>query len=354
MESLLHLLADLRRRDVKLWLESDKLRYSAPKDALSTAMVDQLRANKEEIIAFLLGNAAAAALPHKIEAWTAAHGHPIPLSSSQQRPGFLEQLEGRTAVYNRPMAWLRPLAPAPRATTRVIAFPHGGGSPTGFLPWRGHLPDSLAAFVVQLPGRWERLNEPAHTRLDPLLDALLAGLLPTLAPPFVLFGVSMGALVAFELARALVRSGGPLPSLLVVAAYPAPHLPNPLHAHRDSLRLALGDPPDTAALARHGLVPDGLLDPDALRLVLPALRADIELVLHHEHRPGPPLPLPILVLGGLADPLVTRAQLDAWVEHTAADFAVQQLPGGHLFYRTHPDATLRALSRALSSHGAPP
>ena len=55
----------------------------------------------------------------------------------------------------------------------------------------------------------------------------------------------------------------------------------------------------------HPLLVDGS-DPEALRMVLPPLRADLEVVLHHEHRPGPPLPLPIHALGGRADPLVTR------------------------------------------------
>ena len=244
--------------------------------------------------------------------------------------------------------WLYPLATSPRATTRVIAFPHGGGGPAGFLPWRGLVPDALAVDVVQLPGRWERMHEPPHLRLGPLVDALLAALRPTLTPPFVFFGVSMGALVAYELTRALQRAGAPLPQQLFVAAYPAPDLQNPLHAHRDALRQALGDPPDPPALARHGLLPAGLRDPEALRMVLPPLRADLEVVLHHEHRPGPPLPLPIHALGGRGDPLVTREHLAGWIRHTAADFGLHMLPGGHLFYRTDPEPTLRALAARMT------
>ena len=51
--------------------------------------------------------------------------------------------------------------------------------------------------------------------------------------PFALFGHSMGALVGFELARALRRRRLPAPERLFVSAFRAPHLPQrrpPLHA----------------------------------------------------------------------------------------------------------------------------
>ncbi|MDC0667762.1 type I polyketide synthase [Nannocystis radixulma] len=248
-----------------------------------------------------------------------------------------------------PDRWLRPLGPSlARPRLRLVCFPHSGAGPTAFQPWRGRLPADITAHAVQLPGRWERAGEPAFVRMEPLLDALLPALAPVLEPPFVLFGASMGALVAHALTCALRRAGRPLPEQLVVAAYPAPHLPNPLERHRAVLREALrDDSPDRSVLARLGLIPDVLHDPAVLRLLIPALRADFELVLDHEPRRELPLPLPILALGGADDPEVGRDQLAAWIGHTAADFSLRVLPGGHLFFRTHPDATLQALAHAL-------
>ena len=252
-------------------------------------------------------------------------------------------------------AWLRTLAAPARPATRLIAFPHGGAGPSAFLPWRSHLPDDLAVDVIQLPGRWERLHEPPHARMAPLLAAMLAELAPLLEPPFAFFGVSMGALVAHEFTRALLRAGGPAPSHLIVAAYPAPDLPNPLLARADLLReLGSDDPARLAAtLTRQGLVPDALTSPESLRLLLPALRADLELVLHHPHHPDAPLPLPITALGGVDDPIVTREQLAAWARHSARDFALRLLPGPHLFYRSHPRETLHALAQALACERTP-
>ena len=83
-------------------------------------------------------------------------------------------------------------------------------------------------------------------------------------------------------------------------------------------------------------------------MLLPALRADLELVLHHRHHADDPLPVPITALGGEDDPDIAREQLAGWLRHTARDFALRMLPGPHLFYRTHPQATLRALLQALA------
>ena len=139
------------------------------------------------------------------------------------------------------------------------------------------------------------------------------------------------------------------------AAYPAPDLPNPLLARADLLReLGSDDPARLAAtLTRQGLVPDALTSPESLRLLLPALRADLELVLHHPHHPDAPLPLPITALGGVDDPSVTREQLAAWARHSARDFALRLLPGPHLFYRSHPRETLHALAQALACERTP-
>ena len=248
-----------------------------------------------------------------------------------------------------PSPWLRAIGPIPTSPRlRLICFPHSGAGPTAFAPWRDKLPPDVLTLAVQLPGRWERHAELPLTRMDPLIDALLPALAPALTAPFVFFGVSMGALVAYTLTCALRRAGLPLPAHLFISAYPAPHLPNPLLRHRDVLREALHhDSGAHPALRRLGLIPDALQTPDSLRLLIPALRGDFELVLNHEPRDESPLPISLTALGGLEDPEVSRDQLAAWLPHTAADFALRMLPGGHLTFRTHPQATLAAITPVL-------
>ena len=121
--------------------------------------------------------------------------------------------------------WLTCIHPRPGADVRLIGFPHAGGGASVFRGWADRLPESVEMCAVQLPGRETRFREPAFTRLSSLVTALTEALRPYLERPFAFFGHSMGALLAFELARRLNGDSGPQPVRLFVAACAAPQTP---------------------------------------------------------------------------------------------------------------------------------
>src|SRR5262245_63225231 len=114
----------------------------------------------------------------------------------------------RSAVTER---WLAYVSPRPAASVRLFCFPYAGGGASVFRGWADCLPGAVEVCPVQMPGRETRFREPAFTRLPPLVEALAASLRPHLDRPFAFFGHSLGALVAFELARRLRRDRGPEP-----------------------------------------------------------------------------------------------------------------------------------------------
>lgn len=154
----------------------------------------------------------------------------------------------------------------------------------------------------------------------------------------------MGALLAFELARALRADGAPLPARLVASALRAPHLPPlgpPIH-----------DLPDAEFVERLRVLdgtPAEVLDNERLlRLFLRAVRADLracELWTYHD---APPLAVPITAFGGRSDPQVDEAGLRAWERHTSAAFDVERFDGGHFFLHSRRDEVLSALRARLA------
>ncbi|MDC0676172.1 type I polyketide synthase [Sorangium atrum] len=260
----------------------------------------------------------------------------------------------RAPAPDRGDRWIRRFATgaAGKPRLRLFCFPHGGGSASAYSAWPRSLPPDIEVCAVQLPGRQERLAEPPITQIGPLVEAVAAAIEPYLDVPYALFGASKGALVAFELARELRRRGAPAPEHLLVAAYPAPHLPNPLRARADMVAsLRAEDASAIDALRRFGLVPEALLDPDVLRIALQALRADAEVILGYEHREEPPLTVPVSVFGGSEDVDIPRDDLLGWARHTDGAFELLVLPGPHLFFQTGATRLLRAIARSLS--GAP-
>jgi medium-chain acyl-[acyl-carrier-protein] hydrolase len=239
--------------------------------------------------------------------------------------------------------WLAPARPRAQAEVRLFCFPYAGGGASIFRGWADGLPDAVEACPVQLPGREARFREAAFTRLRPLVESLAAGLRPHLDRPFAFFGHSLGALVAFELARRLARDGRPGPVHLFVSGCVAPQT-----ATRETSIHTLPDAEFREELRRLNGTPAAALDDDELmELVLPTLRADFALYETYAFDPGPPLACPITALGGLGDDGVGSQDLDAWREQTTGPFRMRMLPGDHFFVHTARTPLLRAVEQAL-------
>jgi medium-chain acyl-[acyl-carrier-protein] hydrolase len=219
------------------------------------------------------------------------------------------------------------LGPNRAAERRLFCLPGAGGSAATFRGWSARLPSEIEVVGVQLPGRGHLVAEPPYRGMRPLVIDLAAAMTGLLDRPFMLFGHSMGALVAFELARELRRVDAVTPIALFAAACPAPQLPRrqkPLHA-LPSTQL-------WAEIRRLGGTPDPVLQSEDLMAMLePALRADLAICETYEYLDDRPLDCPLTVIAGADDDDVSAAELEAWRTQTSSSFRVEMLRGGHFF-----------------------
>jgi surfactin synthase thioesterase subunit/glycosyltransferase involved in cell wall biosynthesis len=219
---------------------------------------------------------------------------------------------------------------ATEAPPRVFYFPFAGELAPAF-------PALARACALLLPGRGRRSAEAPFTHMGPLAQTLAAAIEKYLAPPFAFVGHSLGAIVAFEVARELRRRGMPLPALLIASAARAPqfrrdHVPPP--------------EPSDAELLREAGLPD---DAAVRRSALPALRADTHLYRHYIYSDDAPLPCPIRAYGGVDDPQISHAHLEAWSEQTTGSFAIRQFAGGHFYQKERREEFESALAEDLGA-----
>lgn len=235
--------------------------------------------------------------------------------------------------------WFPNLEPA---GFRLFCFPHAGGGTLLYRSWQSRISGVTPAC---LPGREHRLREPAFEDMPELIPALADAISPHLNHPFAFFGHSMGAAIAFELARELQERKLPSPQALVVSAARAPrfrlnHVPGP-------------DPTDEefiAELRRLQGVPAELLDsPDAMRILLPVLKADARLYRRYVYRAGPRLGMPVYAYTGRADPNVRMEHIEPWREQTTGRFTVREFDGGHFYLHERRDEFLTVLAGDLDS-----
>lgn len=235
--------------------------------------------------------------------------------------------------------------PRPRQHPRVrlFCFPYAGGSSLVYRQWPDGLPADVELCAVQLPGRGNRLREPAYTQLPPLVEVLSTALLPYLDVPFAFFGHSMGATIGFELARSLRRARAPEPFHLFVSGRRAPQSPD-----TDPPSYHLPEPAFVEQLRQLNGTPKEVLEhPEMMQLLLPLLRADFQLIQTYAYKPGPPLACPITAFGGVQDLDAGRDLLELWREQTTAGFSLHMLPGDHFFLHTSRDLLLQTISRKL-------
>lgn len=201
---------------------------------------------------------------------------------------------------------------------------------------------------MELPGRGRRLDKSLPDDLTTLAGRLADEIHDELCAPYALFGHSLGAVLAFELARALRDRGSPAPAALFASGSAAP-------SRRDNSGFA-GENSDAELIERlrryKGTPEEVFANDELMRLTLPVLRADFRMLSRYRHRAGPPLACPIHVLGG-RDDAATLDQLLAWRADSAPGFSLSLFDGGHFFINESQGAVL-ALVRDRLHAAAPP
>jgi pyochelin biosynthesis protein PchC len=234
----------------------------------------------------------------------------------------------------------RPIETPP--SMRLVGLPHAGGAASLFRTWGRNLPAGVDLLAACYPGRQERIGEPCLTSLDELADAVAEALRPLLDVPVALFGHSMGASVAHEVAVRLAGRGQPPVALFVSGRLP-PHRLRPRNVSR------AGDDALVADVVRlGGTSAEVLADPDIRAMVLPALRGDYRIV--DGYRPGqhPVLDLPITAYLGLDDPETNLTEMREWALLTTGRCETIPYRGGHFFLTEHETDLVTDVHRRLS------
>lgn len=245
--------------------------------------------------------------------------------------------------------WFSVLPGSRAPLCRLYCLPYAGAGHTAYRHWRPLLSDQLELALAKLPGRGDRYKDPRPASIAELADQIADAIASQGPHRFALFGHSMGALTAFEVARRLVQRHGLAPEALFVSGRRAPTAPGSL-----SKVLQLDDDGFLAHVRAMGGFPDELLaHEEAVAFFLPIIRADFVWVDQHRHQPGPPLPCPIAVFGGTNDGSAPVELLAGWSQETNAGCSTELYEGGHFFLFPHQQAVLARVQQQLGLAAMP-
>ena len=233
--------------------------------------------------------------------------------------------------------------------TRVnlVCLPFGGAGASFYHPWSALAGDDLRVVPLQLPGRERRIDEEPFHDVQAATTALLADVRAVLhgGGRVALFGHSVGAVLAYELAHRL--DSAPEFDVLRLFVSGAADPATGLSSNATGL-------PDEEFLAKvnelTGYRHEALDDPEMRELLLPALRGDM--AMHETYVPTTTvLGVPVTALRGEHDSQVGRAQAAAWAGFTNRDFRLVELPGEHMYIAESAPELVRVIVAQLAEPG---
>lgn len=214
----------------------------------------------------------------------------------------------------------------PHAQMRLLCFHHAGGGASSFRTWMAAMPSYLELVAYELPGHGARIREPLFTDMVAATHDIAPEIEAGLGLPYIIFGYSLGAHLAYRVSH-LLAARGHGPEELVVAGFGAPGSPR-----RRRRAHELSDAELVNVLRRFGGTPSAVFEcDDLLELVLPIFRADLLLSEAEAPEAEPPLSIPVTALGGMDDEVVPLDDLLRWRTKTTKRFRALLFPGGHFF-----------------------
>lgn len=239
-------------------------------------------------------------------------------------------------------SWVRRFHDAADARAQLVCFPHAGGSASYFFPVSAALSPEFDVRIIQYPGRQDRLREPFVETVNALAEHAYTALLSVVDRPVALFGHSMGAQVAFEVACRFERSAGIRPATVFVSASRAPSCVRAEHVQ-------LGDDAAVVEYMRKlgGTDPRLLEDAELRQMVLPAFRNDFQATEQYRRGVDMPISAPIVVMTAVDDPRTTVDEAAAWGDHTSGGAEMNTFDGGHFYLERHANRVIAMIGERL-------
>lgn len=222
---------------------------------------------------------------------------------------------------------------------QVFCFPSAGSSASLYRTWCNYPNNtgSIDFIPVEIPGRGNHITSPAAASIDELVEAFLSVFSKVVRSPYIIYGHSFGAAVAFQVAYTLQERGFQLPEKLIVAGRHAPHMkdPNPMSS-------ASTDEEIIEEIKKMGGTPEVILNhPEMLQFTLSQLRADLRT--HESLRyTGQKLQIPIEAHCATQDD-ANKEVVEYWKEVTTDEFRSKEFEGHHFFIQALGDTYLDSL-----------
>lgn len=230
---------------------------------------------------------------------------------------------------------------------QIIVFPHAGGSRSYYMPMKKLEKYGAGVRLYEYAGRGSKYGEPFYSEQSDAVARIYRELFPHgAAEDCMLFGHSMGAIIAYEIAAEMVRreEDAHLRGLLVSASCPP--------ADVKSVQFDIDD--DTqlwSYIESLGGVDPRLQEyPEMMEIILRACRADFHLVDSYHYLPlKKPISAPVELFYSAGDhTLPEHPVLERWAEVTEDFRGCREFTGDHFYLQEHWEDLIRCIGEFMA------
>lgn len=215
----------------------------------------------------------------------------------------------------------------------LVCLPFCGGGAGAYAGWANAMPPGTDLATICYPGRDGRYLEEYARDWDALAEDVLAALATLTERPYVLFGHSLGGLLALDVTVRLLERDVPAPRSLVLSAVGAPRPGLPAKdMFPGTPWLESSDEEILEWMRTFGILPGYALDePDLRDMAVEIMRADIRVRDSYTCERDVTVDLPVQLLTGLSDTVIPPDAGERMKKVAVGGFRHDLLPGAHFY-----------------------
>lgn len=217
---------------------------------------------------------------------------------------------------------------------QLIAFPYAGGSQAIYWPIKEHLYKHIDMTVLEPPGRGGRFSEPPFFTIQQMVDDAMNWFRLHKPKRYVLFGYSMGGIVAYELYFKLLEERVPLPFHIFFAACD-------IFAKEISdvkIEEMTVEEFITYLNLHNGTPKEVLENSELLELLIPYVKADFIACGNYQFKEYKErIRCDVTILEGKEDRADNKPQFGNWKRCTDKNCSITYFDGDHFFIRDFPE-----------------
>lgn len=229
---------------------------------------------------------------------------------------------------------------------KLFCLPYAGGSAASYFRWRKTINPYIEIIPVELSGRGQRIGTPLYRNFEEALEDVYSQVISQINhdEEYIIFGHSMGSLIAFELGFELLDHGYSKLMHMFFSGSKSPDLESEKNNYYN-----MPDSVFLECLVSYGGMSDEILfDEQLMKFFLPILRSDFNVVETYKfRRRGRKLPCDITVLSGEQDIHVKKSELVGWGKHTNERCCMYQFKGGHFFVNDNMNDVINLVNRII-------